>query len=220
MDLSQCDLGGSSLLWYLKVLCTQSTPTQSSHQGRSAASCCLSRGAILARKPHIHEYTGGMNEQPLEIERELLSALVTMIRQWGSLTADWGFARSAGVEVSDNLIRIIVTLGATADDFRPSDMAEHLGMSRTSLSKSLTSLRAEGLISGAAAPDDRRAVHVSLTPAGKEAYKKILTAGMEEMRKVSSTFTHDELCTVTRFMTSFVSALEEGAPHILPINAN
>lgn len=179
-----------------------------------------SRNAIPVKFFGVREYTGAMNEQPLEIERELLSALVTMIRQWGSLTADWGFARSAGVEVSDSLIRVIVSLGARVEDFRPGDMAEHLGMSRASLSKSLASLRADGLITGEVAPNDRRAVHVSLTPKGKEAYTKIVTAGLGEMRKVSSAFTEDEIRTVTRFMTLFVSTLEEGPPHILPIDAN
>src|SRR5690606_6425661 len=106
------------------------------------------------------------------------------------------------------------------EEFRPGDMAEYLGMSRASLSKSLASLRTDGLITGEAAPGDRRAVHVSLTPQGKAAYTKIVTAGLAELSKVTSEFTEDEIRKVTRFMTLFVSRLEAGQPHILPIDAN
>ena len=55
---------------------------------------------------------------------------------------------------------------------QPSELAEQLGLSRGALSARLSPLEQDGLITRTTDPDDRRRVHVALTPAGREAFDR------------------------------------------------
>ena len=58
---------------------------------------------------------------------------------------------------------------ADEDDRRSSNLSRHLGVSPSTLTRNLDRLVERGLIERTADPSDRRAMVVSLTPAGQEA---------------------------------------------------
>lgn len=55
---------------------------------------------------------------------------------------------------------------------QPSELAEHLGLSRGALSARLSPLEGDGLITRTTDPRDRRQVHVTLTDAGSKAFDR------------------------------------------------
>lgn len=160
-----------------------------------------------------------MTDTHANIELELLSAFVSLVRNWSSVNARGHVARTAGVNIPDSEIRVIYLLGARTREVRPSDIANQLGVSRPSLSKSLALLRDEGLVTGKTTECDRRAVSVTLTDAGKEAYRRLLNAGLALVERAKGDFTTEELLTVARFMRTFLSNLDGPAAIMLPEQA-
>jgi len=57
---------------------------------------------------------------------------------------------------------------------RPSDLAAGVGLDQSTVSRHLQSLETEGLVERRPDPLDRRASHVDLTPAGKQAVSELL----------------------------------------------
>lgn len=157
-------------------------------------------------------------DRELELAHDVLTALVNVVRHWSSSSLEGSVAVNAGVSIPDSEIRVIYLVGSRNGTLRPSDMAEQLGVSRASLARSLALLREQGLICGEVHPGDRRAVSVTLTPTGKQAYEVLIRAGLELVQRVSREFDGDDLETVARFLGSFVSKLE-GMPIDLPIRA-
>lgn len=153
-----------------------------------------------------------------ELAHDVLTGLVNVVRHWSSVSIPGNVAETAGVGIPDGEIRVIYLVGARQGTLSPSDMADQLGVSRSNLTKSLALLRERGLICGEAAPDDRRAVNVTLTAAGKEAYEVLIRAGIDLVLETSESFSRDELETVARFMRSFVSRLD-CSPIDLPATA-
>lgn len=154
----------------------------------------------------------------VHLAHDVLTALVNVVRHWSSPSLEGSVASEAGVNIPDTEIRVIYLLGSRNGMLRPSDLAEQLGMSRSSLTKSLALLREQGLICGEATPGDRRAVSVTLTAAGKEAYEVLIRAGLDLVREASREFSSEDLEAVARFLCGFVAKLD-GNPIDLPIRA-
>lgn len=160
-----------------------------------------------------------MTDTRANIELELLSAFVSLVRNWSSVNARGHVAQTAGVNIPDSEIRVIYLLGARTREVRPSDIAQQLGVSRPSLSKSLALLREEGLVAGKSTEVDRRAVSVTLTDAGKEAYRRLLQSGLALVERTKRDFTTEELQTVSRFMQKFLAGLDGPEAIMLPEQA-
>ena len=151
-----------------------------------------------------------------DLEREILSALVTVVRQWGSSHVQGDVASKLGVDIPDGEIRMIYMLGCRTDDLTPGEIAEHLGVSRPTVSKSLTILREAGLVTHEVAPDDRRSVYVALTEQGRAAYSRLVHAGMELIRAIGEPFAEEEREVIGRFLSTLASNLGGPPPVVLP----
>lgn len=146
----------------------------------------------------------------------MLGAFATVARQWWAKSQESSISQHLGVEVSDSEILIIYMLGARTEDLRPGDMAEQLGVSRPTLSKSLTRLRMAGLIESTPTADDRRAVYVALTLAGREAYGALVEFGVGLIHSVSDGFTPAELTAIEMFLGRFAERLGPRPPIVFP----
>lgn len=146
----------------------------------------------------------------------MLSAFATVARQWWANLQNTSISQQVGLNLSDSELVVIYVLGSRTAELRPGDLAERLGVSRPTLSKLLARLRGMGMIHSAPADDDRRAVHVLLTPAGREAYCSILAFGVQLIRSVSGDFSQPELDAVRTFLTRFANRLGALPPILFP----
>jgi MarR family transcriptional regulator for hemolysin len=76
---------------------------------------------------------------------------------------------------------IWIVLLALTDDPAPAtqrDLAETVGLSDATLTHHLRAMEDAGLVSRARGTDNRRVVLVTITPAGRAAYKRMLTAAL------------------------------------------
>ncbi|MGW0659284.1 MarR family winged helix-turn-helix transcriptional regulator [Streptodolium elevatio] len=83
--------------------------------------------------------------------------------------------REAGVRVPTHLLLALTRIG----DFQPvrlSDLADQMGIGRTTLSRQVTDLVAAGLVERTPDPADARAATLELTPAGTETLRQIWDA--------------------------------------------
>lgn len=154
----------------------------------------------------------------LELAHDVLTALVNIVRNWSSTAIEGSVAENAGVSIPDSEIRVVYLIGSHLGALRPSDMAEQLGVSRSSLTKSLNRLRDEGLIAGETDPCDRRAVNVTLTAEGRAAYEMLIKAGIDLVRGVGGEFSADQFEAVAQFLGSLVARLDS-TPIDLPSTA-
>ena len=154
-----------------------------------------------------------------DIERQMLSAFATVARQWGAVPVDGHIAESIGLAIEDSEIRIIYMLGARTRELRPGDVAEELGVSRPTLSKSLTRLRNANLIVGETDPTDKRSINLRLTDAGKDAYQRLIDMGTGLVRAANDDLTRDEMRIIRDFLARFIKQLGGAAPIDLPREA-
>ncbi|GAA2831054.1 DNA-binding MarR family transcriptional regulator [Leucobacter komagatae] len=154
-----------------------------------------------------------------DIERQMLSAFATVARQWGAVPIDGHIAERIGLDIEDSEIRIIYMLGARTRELRPGDVAEELGVTRPTLSKSLTRLRNASLIESAVAQEDKRSIYLRLTAAGKDAYQRLIDMGTGLVRAANDDLTKDEMRTIRDFLDRFTEQLGGPAPLDLPPEA-
>ncbi|GAA1564270.1 MarR family winged helix-turn-helix transcriptional regulator [Leucobacter aridicollis] len=151
-----------------------------------------------------------------EIERQMLGALATVARQWGAVPADGQVAERVGLDIEDSEIRIIYLLGARTSELRPADVADMLGVTRPTLSKSLTRLRNAHLIESTVTEQDRRSVYVSLSEEGRDAYRRLVDLGIGLIDEANADMSKEELRLVGNFLDRFVRGLGGPAPIVLP----
>ncbi|MFF8817771.1 MULTISPECIES: MarR family winged helix-turn-helix transcriptional regulator [Leucobacter] len=151
-----------------------------------------------------------------EIERQMLGALATVARQWGAVPSDGQVAERVGLDIEDSEIRVIYILGARTTELRPADVAEMLGVTRPTLSKSLTRLRNAQLIESTVTEQDRRSVYITLTDQGRDAYERLVDVGVRLIHDAKVDMTGEELRIVGGFLERFVQGLGGPAPIVLP----
>jgi|HigsolmetaAR201D_1030396.scaffolds.fasta_scaffold05661_3 DNA-binding MarR family transcriptional regulator len=67
----------------------------------------------------------------------------------------------------------------------------------------------DGLVERAHAADDRRAVEVRLTPLGEERAQRVIAARREDMYRILSRFTDEQLANFANLLRLFTDALQE-----------
>jgi len=134
----------------------------------------------------------------VEVER-VLSALVDLVSAWSSPAVQTKIARGVGLEINENDVRALHTLGRLGGETRPAGHAEELHLSRPTMSKALGRLAAAGLVTRSPSASDRRAADVSLTVAGYEAYRGLVAAGAALVRNARAQTSAVEADAVVRF---------------------
>lgn len=130
-----------------------------------------------------------------QIER----ATGTVSRIGSSVSAARRRAAAAGVEVSVPGMGILGALDRESPQ-RVSAIARRAGMLATLASRELRSLEAAGLVVRMADGDDARAVAVSLTPAGREAYQRLRAASVAATASALSGWSVAELTQLARLL--------------------
>lgn len=157
-----------------------------------------------------------MTSQTRDIERQMLGAFATVARQWGATPLEGNIAETLGLEIEDSEIRVIYVLGARTVEMRPGDLATQLGVSRPTLSKSLTRLRTARLVESAPADDDKRSVFVTLTDHGRAAYRALIEFGINVIDSANGDLSSDDLALICEFLERFAEQLGGPGPVVLP----
>lgn len=123
--------------------------------------------------------TGSQHEERIE---EVLATLVDLVTAWSSPQVQGQIARQIGLDINETDVRTLHTLGRAGGCARQAQLAADLHFSSPTMSKSLSRLRAAGLIEHAEAAIDRRARIVSLSPTGERAYQGLIAAGTSMVR--------------------------------------
>ncbi len=143
---------------------------------RAASSCAASSGwsaADGARTDSIDRHVARWSAELDFIDpvhEAVIARLMTLSRHLAG-TRDAAHSDAGLPRPSFKILLALRRLGApyTAS---PSDLADHLGLSRGALSARLGPLEDDGLISRTMDRDDRRRVHVRLTAAGRHAFDR------------------------------------------------
>ena len=157
-----------------------------------------------------------MTSRARDVERQMLGAFATVARQWGATPLEGTIAETLGLDIEDSEIRVIYLLGARTVEMRPGDLATQLGVSRPTLSKSLTRLRTAKLVESAPADDDKRSVFVTLTENGREAYRTLIDFGINVIDSANGDLSSDDLAVVGQFLERFAKQLGGPGPVVLP----
>jgi DNA-binding MarR family transcriptional regulator len=110
--------------------------------------------------------------------------------------------------------KILLTLRRSGSPYSasPSEIADLLGLSRGALSARLGPLEREGLIVRTVDDADRRRVHVSLTPAGHDAFEKHAANEETAESELLTVLTDRERRTLANLLRKLVFAIESETP--------
>ena len=105
---------------------------------------------------------------------------------------------------------VLYTLSKSDAPRRLSDLGRHVLLSQPALSRLVDRLEERGLLSRCVDPEDGRAVHLTLTDAGRALQREIgLSHGRDVARAVTTALTDDELETLRMLATRLHTAQEE-----------
>lgn len=145
-------------------------------------------------------------DSPASPERELLAALTLLVANWGSVAVQETIARRASVTVDPVDVQPLYTLGQQGPQ-RASTLADTLRLSRPTMSKQLRRLENAGLVSRASDAADARAAIVSLSPAGAEAYRRLVGEGIAIVQGALAQWDAASTGAFARDLSRFVSSL-------------
>lgn len=141
--------------------------------------------------------------------RELLEAVVALVRQWTSDNTQLAYARELGFDVSANDVRALYSMGLAGGELRPAECATYLGLTRPTTSKLLARLESAGLVARTRSSQDGRSIVVSLTEAGAAMYAALVEAGVEHVARATEDMTSAEITRVTAAASNLVQRLRE-----------
>ncbi len=93
----------------------------------------------------------------------------------------------------------------------PGRVADALGVSRTTVTGLLDRLEAEGLVTRAIDPDDRRCFVLTLTEAGRDLVNQIYGNRRALIEEALSTLSEEDLQALRRGLSALASAMESNA---------
>jgi DNA-binding MarR family transcriptional regulator len=108
--------------------------------------------------------------------------------------------------------KVLLTLRRLGPPYEasPSDLADLLGLTRGALSARLAPLEEAGLITRTPDAEDRRRVHVRLTPAGYAAFEQHAASEEEDENALLAVLSEEEKRTLAGLLRRLVEAAETG----------
>ncbi|HYG58064.1 MAG TPA: MarR family transcriptional regulator [Symbiobacteriaceae bacterium] len=155
--------------------------------------------SILRKLPSRQVFQGVSAWMPPGQE-ERLGYLVDCIRKFGDLylsTETWLAAHNLSL---GRLGVLTLLLSISEDWLTPSELADHAGVTRGTMTGLLQGLEAEGLIERLRHPDDKRKVAVRLTDSGYEKIAHILPQHFRRMGQLVGDISDEELRHLTTIM--------------------
>jgi DNA-binding MarR family transcriptional regulator len=122
-----------------------------------------------------HEVLLKASRQYTTLDASALETFFALMRVSGDLRAALQ-AHFSRYKISSGRFVVLMTLefGTLADDAGPCELADHIGVTRATMTGLLDGLERDGLIARVDHPEDRRRMKVILTTAGKRYLDKIL----------------------------------------------
>ncbi len=121
----------------------------------------------------------------------------------------------AHVGITQGRLVILLHLSGAEAGISPSELAARCGVSRAAMSKLVSGLEKQGYAQRTAAPTDRRALTVQLTPAGRTFLDETMPADQRKLAGIMQQFSTPErqelLRLVTKVAQLFQTASEEEA---------
>ncbi|WAH97330.1 MarR family winged helix-turn-helix transcriptional regulator [Arthrobacter sp. MMS18-M83] len=97
---------------------------------------------------------------------------------------------------------------------RPTDMADAIQTSRSSVSRIVTRLEAAGLIMRTPDPNDDRALVIGLTLSGRTVGQRIVDLGEQIFSSVLDEWSEDELIFLERLVVKLARSMERASRHL------
>jgi DNA-binding MarR family transcriptional regulator len=98
---------------------------------------------------------------------------------------------------------------AQAESVRPSDLAEHLGLSRGAVTRQIQQLVGEGVLGMSADPADGRSFFVSVTPAGRDRLAALDARGVQRFALFTRGWTTAEVRELGRLLEKLEASIAE-----------
>src|SRR5271169_2349103 len=111
-----------------------------------------------------------------------LRTSATVLTCMESILADYGMTPA-------RLPILLSLLNAGSEGIRPSDLADHVGVTRATMTGLLDSLEKAGLVAREADPTDRRALVIKITPAGICAAERVFPVHLRNVDALMRDFT-------------------------------
>jgi DNA-binding MarR family transcriptional regulator len=97
----------------------------------------------------------------------------------------------------------ILGLVAARPRVRPSDVAHHLGVNQSSVTRQMQKLERHGLVKLAADPSDGRSCHIVLTIAGRAEMRRLTSIGLDRFALFVKDWDARDVRTLARLLENF-----------------
>jgi len=115
---------------------------------------------------------------------------------------------AAGVRLDRAGAALLYRLHLQGDGQRVTSLAERLGIDAPSVTRKIQQLEREGLVDRQADPDDRRAIRIRLTPAGRRTLERLLKARRAWYERLLADWDPAELAAFATMLGRFSRTLE------------
>jgi DNA-binding MarR family transcriptional regulator len=142
----------------------------------------------------------------------LIEQALTMILSWGNRhDVQQETMRRAQCDLPRGHIWLLGRL-SQCSGARLSDLAQSLGVDKSTLTPPARRLLREGLIARQADPTDRRAAILEVTPAGEELLARLHSAGRAMLSELLMDWTADEQAGMAVMLTRLAAVLDSSRP--------
>jgi DNA-binding MarR family transcriptional regulator len=100
---------------------------------------------------------------------------------------------------------------------RMSDLADHLGLEKQTLSGLIARAEQRGLVTRAPDPDDRRATNVVLTPAGVKVVEQLRAEGIRDLAPLLESLSAADRRTLQTLLKRLVAGARSTGPNETPL---
>ena len=142
---------------------------------------------------------------------DIHEALVRVVSAWSESDLQQQVADAVDVALDPSAIRALYLLGRNGGSLRSGELAAHAAMSRPTTSKLVARMTAQGVVDPVRAG---RRVEVRLTPAGRRAYERLVSAGHGLVVDALTDWSPQEIEGFRRQLTRFVTALSGTEPGV------
>lgn len=147
------------------------------------------------------EHGDSLNEMFAAVARRLRHASMEALAPW---------------QIAPSQLRAI-SLVATHEAIRPSELAEHLRITPRSVTEVVDGLEERGLVRRAADPDDRRATLITLTPSGAEVVRAVRAARAAEAEAIFGSLTVGDRAQLRRILAILTAEHDDDCTRLPPV---
>ena len=152
-----------------------------------------------------------MTDRGYDADVALLTSLTKLILRWSSLDCQREVTSGVGLDLDDRAVSAVYALGLLGEA-RVSTIADELHLSRPTASKLVARLERAGLIQRTSDELDARAHRVTLTNLGRDAFGRLVEAGVQLVRSATTGWPNADHQRLAELLESFVDQLVDERP--------